>query len=102
MLSELRQLTRDQLRERQLQGLRWSLNRAWDRVPHYREAFEKEGVNPEDLRTLEDLRYFPLTTKDDLRRNYPFGLFAFTHGHEDDIRKLGIGIAFPAPFGNRQ
>ncbi len=66
----------DELRALQLQRLRAQLHHAYDRVPHTRKKFEAAGVRPEDLVQLEDLRNFPLTTKADLRDNYPFGLFA--------------------------
>jgi phenylacetate-CoA ligase len=60
----------------QLQRLRWSIQHACDNVPHYNRAFAKAGLKPQDLRTLEDLRHFPFTTKSDFRDNYPFDLFA--------------------------
>ncbi len=60
----------------QLERLRWSLKHAYDNVPHYRKAFDRAGVTPEDCRTLADLARFPFTVKSDLRDNYPFGMFA--------------------------
>jgi phenylacetate-CoA ligase len=66
----------DALRDLQLERLRATLRRVHDRVPHYRRAFGEAGVGPDDLGTLEDLARFPFTTKEDLRANYPFGLFA--------------------------
>ena len=66
----------DELRGLQLQRMKWSLRHAYDNVPHYRRAFAAAGVHPDDLRTLEDLARFPFTTKQDLRENYPFGMFA--------------------------
>jgi phenylacetate-CoA ligase len=60
----------------QLERLQATLRRAYDNVPHYRTAFDKAGVRPEDCRGLQDLRRFPFTTKADLRANYPFGMFA--------------------------
>ncbi|MDX6302861.1 MAG: phenylacetate-CoA ligase [Nocardioidaceae bacterium] len=66
----------EQLRALQLDRLRATLQRVHDRVPHYRRAFEDAGVTPDDLRSLADLARFPFTDKDDLRRNYPFGMFA--------------------------
>jgi phenylacetate-CoA ligase len=51
------------------------LRRAYQ-VPHTRTKFEATGVHPDDLRTLDDIAKFPLTAKDDLRQNYPFGMFA--------------------------
>ena len=67
---------REQLAALQLDRMRWSLGHAYENVPHYRRAFDAAGVAPADLRTLEDLQHFPLTAKDDLRENYPFGMLA--------------------------
>src|SRR3954454_16609941 len=66
----------DELRARQLQRLQWSVRHAFDHVEHYRTAFEDRGVHPEDIRSLEDTRLLPFTSKADLRANYPFGMFA--------------------------
>jgi phenylacetate-CoA ligase len=66
----------DELRALQLDRLRWTLRHAYANVPFYRKKFDAAGVSPEDLRSLSDLASFPLTTKDDLRQNYPFGMFA--------------------------
>ena len=60
----------------QLERMRWSLQHAYDNVPHYRNAFDAAGVHPSDLRELADLAKFPFTSKQDLRDNYPYGLFA--------------------------
>ncbi|MEP7207567.1 MAG: phenylacetate--CoA ligase PaaK [Casimicrobiaceae bacterium] len=79
MLSELEPIERasaDELRALQLERLRWSLRHAYTHVPHYRRKFDAAGVRPDDLRRLEDLARFPFTTKQDLRDNYPFGMFA--------------------------
>jgi phenylacetate-CoA ligase len=69
-------LSRDELLALQLDRLRWSLRHAHTNVPHYRSAFDAAGVTPDDCETLADLARFPLTTKLDLRDNYPFGMFA--------------------------
>jgi phenylacetate-CoA ligase len=66
----------DELRARQLDRLRSTLNAAYDNVPHYRKAFEAKGIKPSDLRELADLQHFPFTAKAELRDNYPFGMFA--------------------------
>ena len=66
----------DELRALQLERLRTTLWRAYDNVPHYRDAFAKAGVLPSDLAQLSDLRHFPFLVKADLRDTYPFGLFA--------------------------
>ncbi len=66
----------EQLREVQLQRLRWSLQHAYDHVPHYRTALDSAGVDPRAISGLADLATCPLTSKDDLRDNYPFDMFA--------------------------
>ncbi len=66
----------DALRGLQLGRLRETLDRVYERVPHYREAFDAAGVKPGDLASLADLARFPFTTKEHLRRNYPFGMLA--------------------------
>ena len=68
--------SRDEIGALQLTRLRWTLRHAYDHTAHYRRAFDQAGVHPDDLRTLADLDRFPTTTKDDLRRGYPFGMFA--------------------------
>jgi phenylacetate-CoA ligase len=73
---EVRAADVDALRALQLERLRATLHRVYERVPHYRRAFDEAGVRPDDLETLGDLVRFPFTTKEDLRANYPFGLFA--------------------------
>jgi len=70
----------DELQALQLQRLRWTLQHAYDHVPHYRRAFDAKGVHPSDCRTLADLAKFPFTSKADLRDNYPFGMFAVPRG----------------------
>jgi len=64
------------LRELQLDRLRDTLQRVYAHVPHYRRAFDAAGVTPDDLTTLADLARFPFTGKEDLRQNYPYGMFA--------------------------
>ena len=68
--------SRDEIAALQLERLRATLTSAYTNVPHYRAAFDARGVQPGDLKTLDDLRLFPFTTKADLRANYPFGMFA--------------------------
>jgi phenylacetate-CoA ligase len=66
----------DEMRDRQLIHLQATLRLAYDRVPHYRAAFDEAGVHPNDCTELSDLSQFPTTSKGDLRENYPFGMFA--------------------------
>jgi phenylacetate-CoA ligase len=75
-LEPIEKASREELRELQLQRLRWSLQHAYDNVPHYRKKFDAAGVKPQDCRSLEDLAKFPFTAKSDLRETYPFDLFA--------------------------
>ena len=68
--------SRDEIEALQLERLHWSLNHAYSNVPMYKQRFDEAGVHPDDLKSLKDLSKFPFTVKDDLRDNYPFGLFA--------------------------
>jgi phenylacetate-CoA ligase len=75
-LDAIETASEDELRSLQLQRLKWSLQHAYDNVPHYKQSFEAAGVHPDDLKQLSDLSKFPFTSKQDLRDNYPFGLLA--------------------------
>ena len=68
--------SRDEIAALQLERLKWSLAHAYENVAMYRQRFDEAGVHPDDLKTLADLAKFPFTVKQDLRDNYPFGLFA--------------------------
>lgn len=76
VLDEGELLTAGELAELQLSRLRWSVRHAYENVVAYRTKFDAAGVSPDDVHTLDDLRRFPFTTKEDLRQNYPFGMFA--------------------------
>jgi phenylacetate-CoA ligase len=75
-LDRIETASRDEIAALQTERLAWSLRHAYDNVPHYRRSFEAAGVHPDDFHRLEDLAKFPFTTKQDLRDNYPFGMFA--------------------------
>ncbi|WP_282052898.1 phenylacetate--CoA ligase PaaK [Phaeobacter inhibens] len=66
----------DEIRSLQLDRLKWSLRHAYDNVAMYKQRFDEAGAHPDDLQELSDLAKFPFTYKNDLRDNYPFGLFA--------------------------
>ena len=68
--------SRDEIAALQLERLKRTLRHVYDNVPHYWKAFDAAGVHPDQLTTLADLAKFPFTAKDDLRANYPFGMFA--------------------------
>ncbi len=75
-LEPIERASADELQALQLERLRWSLRHAYANVPHYRAAFDAAGVHPDDCKDLADLARYPLTSKADLRENYPFGMFA--------------------------
>jgi phenylacetate-CoA ligase len=75
-LEPIEKASRDEIAALQLDRLQWSLRHAYDNVAAYRKKFDAAGVHPDDLTKLEDLARFPFTTKQDLRENYPFGMFA--------------------------
>ena len=68
--------SRDEVTALQLRRLQATLQHAYNHVPHYRQAFDAKSVHPTDLKQLSDLSLFPFTVKNDLRQNYPFGMFA--------------------------
>ncbi|MEM8656126.1 MAG: phenylacetate--CoA ligase PaaK [Pseudomonadota bacterium] len=77
--------SRDEIEALQLDRLKWSLRHAYTQVPHYKTAFDAAGIHPDDLTSLADLAKFPFTTKQDLRANYPFGMFAVPR---DQVKRI--------------
>jgi phenylacetate-CoA ligase len=75
-LEPIETATRDSLQALQLERLKKTLQQAYAHVPHYKKKLDAAGVHPDGLKELSDLAKFPFTTKDDLRQNYPFGMFA--------------------------
>ncbi|NVM93449.1 phenylacetate--CoA ligase PaaK [Arthrobacter wenxiniae] len=69
-------MSRDELEALQLKRLQDTVAYAYSRVPLYKRKFDEVGVHPQDLKDLSDLAKFPYTTKEDLRQEYPFGMFA--------------------------
>ncbi|MFH7767196.1 phenylacetate--CoA ligase PaaK [Acinetobacter sp. BSP-28] len=66
----------DELRSVQLERIKKTLQHAYQNSSVYKKKFDQAGVHPDDFQSLEDLAKFPFTTKQDLRENYPFGMFA--------------------------
>ena len=85
LLDAAERMSRDELEALQLERLRATLRHAYENVPHYRAAFDRAGLRPEDCRSLAELARFPFTTKADLRDNYPFGMFAVP---EEEVRRI--------------
>ncbi|HEX4262255.1 MAG TPA: phenylacetate--CoA ligase PaaK [Acetobacteraceae bacterium] len=79
-LDPIETASRDEITALQRDRLAWSLRHAYDHVPHYRGRFDAAGIHPDDFREPADLAKFPLTSKHDLRANYPFGMFAVPRG----------------------
>lgn len=69
-------LPRAEIEAIQLTRLKQTVRQVWEKVPAYKKKMVEAGVKPEDIRTLQDLSKLPFVTKQDLRDNYPFGLFA--------------------------
>lgn len=67
---------RKELEKLQLARLKNTLKRVANNVPFYRNRFQELQLDPDNLRSLEELRQYPFTLKQDLRDNYPYGLFA--------------------------
>ncbi|MGE4509281.1 MAG: phenylacetate--CoA ligase family protein [Eubacteriaceae bacterium] len=74
--SDKETLSRDEIKAIQFTRLKETLHRVYDKVPYYKNMFIDKGVHPDDIKSLDDMHLLPLTTKEDLRKNYPFGLFA--------------------------
>ena len=92
-------LSREELQALQVERLRSTLARVYENVPHYRKAFDDLGVRPEDLQSLEDIAKFPFTTKEDLRQNYPFGMFAVPRGKVSRIHASSGTTGKPTVVG---
>lgn len=75
-LEHIETASRDEIAATQLERMKWSLRHAYEKVPFYKAQFDAAGVHPDDLTSLSDLAKFPFTVKQDLRDNYPFGMFA--------------------------
>ncbi len=73
---EMECIDEERLREIQLERLKRVVKRVYENVPFYRKKFDEAGIKPEDIKSLEDIRYLPFTTKAELREAYPFGTFA--------------------------
>jgi phenylacetate-CoA ligase len=73
---EQERMDKEDLAQLQLERLESTLNRVYRNVPFYRKTFDGSGVDIDAVRSIDDLRRLPFTTKDDLRENYPYGLFA--------------------------
>ncbi|PDM40984.1 phenylacetate--CoA ligase [Parageobacillus yumthangensis] len=76
ILHRIETASRKEMGVLQLERLQQTVKRVYEHVPFYRKKFDEIGVKPDHIRTLDDLKKLPFTTKKDLRDNYPFGLLA--------------------------
>src|SRR5262245_29537529 len=76
ILNEAETASREDMELLQLARLRQGLERVSARVPFYRDKLTGSNITASDIRSIQDLRRLPFTTKDDLRTNYPFGMLA--------------------------
>lgn len=67
--------SREEMEALQLERLQETVKRIYEKVPYYKEKLDAAGIKPEQIKSLSDLSKLPFTVKDDLRKNYPFGLF---------------------------
>lgn len=73
---DIETMSREGLEALQLERLQALVKRVYQKIPFYKESFDKAGINPEDIKSLADLTKLPFTVKQDMRDAYPFGLFA--------------------------
>jgi phenylacetate-CoA ligase len=85
-LKQSEQFSREELDELQLTKLQRILQHAYSHVPHYRDAFDKVGVHPEEIKSVEDLRWLPLLEKNAVRKRLYFHLFSDNHRKRDMLR----------------
>ncbi len=69
-------MDRESMKKLQLERLQQTVRTCYENVPFYRKKFDKLGIKPEDIKSLDDITKLPFTTKYDLRDEYPFGLNA--------------------------
>lgn len=73
---EIESMPENKMKELQLERLKWSIRHAYDNVPFYKNKYDEAGFHPDQFKSLDDMRRIPFFTKQDMRDNYPYGLFA--------------------------
>ncbi len=69
-------MTRESIQQLQIELVQSTMNRVYRSVPYYKKLFDDENIVPEEINTIQDLQKIPFTTKNTLRENYPYGMFA--------------------------
>ena len=73
---DIETMDRKELEKLQLERLKHIVKYCYDNVKFYHDRLDKINFNPDKIKTLKDIEYIPYTTKEDIRDNYPYGLFA--------------------------
>jgi len=73
---DIESMPENKMKDLQLERLKWSVRHAYDNVPFYKKKYDEAGFHPDQLKSLDDMRRVPFITKQDMRDNYPYGLFA--------------------------
>ena len=92
----------DELRAHQLTNLTTTVSTVYEKVPFYRKAFDELGITPADITSLDDIAKLPFTSKQDLRENYPFGLFAVPRDNVARIHASSGTTGLPTVVGYTQ
>ena len=71
-------MPREKIKEIQLKRLKETVRRVYENVPFYKRKFKEFDIKPDDIKTLDDIRKLPFTTKEDLRKNMPFGMLSLS------------------------
>ncbi len=95
-------MERDDLKKMQLRRLKHTLNYVYDNVPYYHDLFDKNNIAPEDIKTLEDITKLPFTTKDDLRKTYPFKMQASSKDDVVEVHSTSGTTGIPTVVGYTQ
>jgi phenylacetate-CoA ligase len=96
---EIETLPKEKLRELQLKRIKEVVKYAYEHIPYYQKKFKEAGLNPEDIRTLEDIKYIPFTSKADLREVYPFGMLAVSLSEIVEIHSSSGTTGKPVVIG---
>lgn len=102
MTDAIETASREEISALQVHRLKTTLTHAYTNVAHYKQAFDKAGVKPEDVNELSDLAKFPFTVKTDLRDNYPFGMLAVPQGQVARIHASSGTTGKPTVVGYTQ
>ena len=96
---DIETMSRKEMDALQLERLKWTVDYCYRNVPFYTKRLDEAGVTAEKIKSLDDIKYIPVTTKADLRDNYPFGLFAQPLGKIERIHASSGTTGKPTVVG---